>query len=112
MIKKQTITTITCPVYPLPFITAVLLHQTDNINHSPYCCNGRAGQSQNKILMKVKHQCAKKVVSDSLGLEDFVIGLVIFVLNLPDGQVLFFGEIQITERLSSILVTKKDFGPS
>ena len=44
-------------------------------------------------------QLAKKVVSDSLGLVDFAIGLVIFVLNLPDGQVLFFGEIQITEGL-------------
>ena len=44
-------------------------------------------------------QCAKKVVSDSLGLVDFAIGLVIFVLNLPDRQVLFFGEIQITEGL-------------
>ena len=49
--------------------------------------------------MKVKHQCAKKVVSDSLGLVDFAIGLVIFVLNLPEGQVLFFGEIQFTEGL-------------
>ena len=44
-------------------------------------------------------QRAKKVVSDSLGLVDFAIGLVIFVLNLPDGQVLFFEEIQITEGL-------------
>ena len=44
-------------------------------------------------------QSAKKVMSDSPGLVDFVIRLVIFVLNLPDGQVLFFGEIQITERL-------------
>ena len=49
--------------------------------------------------MKVKHQCAKKVVSNSLGLVDFAIGLVIFVLNLPKGQVLYFGEIQITEGL-------------
>ena len=38
-------------------------------------------------------QRAKKVMSDSPGLVDFVIGQVIFVLNLPDGQVLFFGEI-------------------
>ena len=30
-------------------------------------------------------------MSDSLGLVDFVIGLVIFVLNLPDGQVFVFG---------------------
>ena len=44
-------------------------------------------------------QRAKKVVSDSLGLVDFTVWLVIFVLNLPDGQVLFFGEIQITEGL-------------
>ena len=86
-------------MYPFSFVTAVLPHQTDNINHSPYCCNGRACQSQNKILMKVKHQCAKKVVSDSLGLVDFAIGLMIFVLNLPEGQVLYFGEIQITEGL-------------
>ena len=41
----------------------------------------------------------KKVVSDSPGLVDFAIGLVIFVLNLPDGQVLSFGEIQFTEGL-------------
>ena len=39
-------------------------------------------------------QCAKKVVSDSLGLVDFAIGLVIFVLNLPDGQVLFLGKFK------------------
>ena len=44
-------------------------------------------------------QRAKKVVSDSLGLVDFATGLVVFVLNLPDGKVLFFGEIQITEGL-------------
>ena len=33
---------------------------------------------------------AKKIVSDSLGLVDFAIGLVTFVLNLPDRPVLFF----------------------
>ena len=38
-------------------------------------------------------------MSDSPGLVDFAIGLVIFVLNLHDGRVLFFGEIQITEGL-------------
>ena len=31
------------------------------------------------------YQHAKKVVSDSLGLVDLAIGLVIFVLDLPDG---------------------------
>ena len=44
-------------------------------------------------------QRAKKVVSDSPRLVDFAIGLVSFVLNLPDGQVLLWGEIQITEGL-------------
>jgi len=47
-------------------------------------------------------------VSDSPGLVDFAIGLVILVLNLPDGQVLFFEEIQITEELLS----KKGFRAS
>ena len=41
-------------------------------------------------------QCAKKVMSNSPGLVDFAIGLVIFALNLPNRQVLFFGEIQIS----------------
>ena len=35
-------------------------------------------------------QHAKTVVFDNLGLVDFAIGLVIFVRNLPDRQVLFF----------------------
>ena len=47
----------------------------------------------------LQEQRAKKVVSDSPGLVDFAIGIVILVLNLPDGQVLFFGEIHITEGL-------------
>ena len=38
-------------------------------------------------------------MSDSAGLMDFAIELVIFVLNLHDGQVQFFGEIEITEGL-------------
>ena len=44
-------------------------------------------------------QRARKVMSDNPGLADFAIGLVIFVLNLPDGQVLFFGGNSKTERL-------------
>ena len=44
-------------------------------------------------------QRAKKVMSDNPGLVDFAIGLVIFVLNLPHRQVLFFWKIQITEGL-------------
>ena len=44
-------------------------------------------------------QRAKKDLSNSLGLVDFAIWLVIFVFNLPDGQVLFLGKIQIAEGL-------------
>ena len=39
-------------------------------------------------------QHAKKVVSDSLGLVDFAYGLVNSVFNLPNGQVMFFEEIE------------------
>ena len=40
------------------------------------------------------HQHAKKVVSDILGLVDFVIGLVNSVFNLPEGQVMYFEEFE------------------
>ena len=43
-------------------------------------------------FVQYKREHAKKVVSDSPGLVDFATGLVIFVLNLPDGRVLFFEE--------------------
>ena len=46
--------------------------------------------SNNIICMYI--QRAKKVMSDSLGLVDFAIGLVNSVFNLPDGQVMFFEE--------------------
>ena len=42
----------------------------------------------------VLHQCAKKVVSDSPGLVDFAIGQMNSVFNLPDGQVMLFGEFE------------------
>ena len=44
--------------------------------------------------MTVLTQHAKKVVSDSLGLVNFVIGLVNSVFNLPNGQVMFFEEFE------------------
>ena len=37
-------------------------------------------------MLPLRIQRAKKVVSDSLGLVDFAIGLVNSVLNLPNGQ--------------------------
>ena len=41
------------------------------------------------LVLILQYQRAKRVVSDSPGLVDFAIGLVIFVLNLPDRQELF-----------------------
>ena len=40
---------------------------------------------------EVVSQCAKKVVSDSPGLVDFAIRLVIRILNLPNVQMNFLG---------------------
>ena len=45
-------------------------------------------------------QHAKKVVSDSLGLEDFAVGLVNSVLNLPDQQVIFWGGFKLQKKCS------------
>ena len=42
--------------------------------------------------MSIQH--AKRVVSNSSGLVDFAIGLVNSVLNLSDGQVMFFEELE------------------
>ena len=50
-------------------------------------------------IKDLSQQRTKKVVSDSPGLVDFAIGLVISVLDLPDGQVNFWAGIQITEEL-------------
>ena len=50
---------------------------------------------QNPWNVKIDHiQCAKKVLFDSPGLVDFAIGLVNFVFNLPNGQVMFFEEFE------------------
>ena len=50
-------------------------------------------------------QCAKKVVSNSVGLVDFAIRLVNSVFNLPDGQV------KNKRTVKSILLVKKFLGP-
>ena len=42
-----------------------------------------------------KWQSAKKVVSDSPGLVDFAFRLVNSILNLPDGQVNFWGKFKL-----------------
>ena len=50
-------------------------------------------------------------MSDSPGLVDFVIGLVIFVLNLPDGQVFVFGNSNY-RRIVINPADQKGFGAS
>ena len=55
-------------------------------------------------------QGAKKVVSNSRGLMDFVIGLVNSVLNLPDGQVKFLRNSNYRRTVKSILLIKKFLG--
>ena len=54
---------------------------------------GNRGVINSVLFFIMRH--AKKVVSDGLGLVDFAIGLVIFVLNLPNGQVSFFGKFKL-----------------
>ena len=46
------------------------------------------------LIYPMDSQRAKKVVSDSLGLVDFAIGLVNSVFNLPDWHVMFFEEFE------------------
>ena len=60
---------------------------------------GCIGKRQTKEITILNDQHAKKVVSDSPGLVDFATGLVIPILNLPKGQMKFFGGIEITEKL-------------
>ena len=60
--------------------------------------------------MTRKNQRAKKVMSDSPGPVDFAIGLVIFVLNLPDGQVLFFWGNSKYRRIAINPANQKGFG--
>ena len=49
--------------------------------------------SGRSVLTNGKHR-VKKEVSDSLGLVDFAIRLVNSVFNFPDGQVMFFEELE------------------
>ena len=55
-------------------------------------------------------QRAKKVVSDSPGLMDFVIGLVNSVFDLPDEQVMFLSNSNKGRTVKSILFVKKLLG--
>ena len=55
-------------------------------------------------------QRAKKVMSNSPGLVDFTIGLVIFVLNLPDRQVFVFGKFKLKKDCNQSCQSKRVLG--
>ena len=60
-----------------------------------------------KNKMNMAHhfsQCAKKVVSNSLGLVDFAIGLINSLLNLPDGQMKFFEGFKLQKWEINLLI--------
>ena len=48
-------------------------------------------------------------MSDSPGLVDFAVGLVIFVLNLPDGQELFGGKFKLQKDCNPSCQSKRVF---
>ena len=58
------------------------------------------------------NQHAKKVVSNSLGLVDFAIGLVNFELNLNDGQVKFFERFKLKKNCEINPAHQNVFGAS
>ena len=63
------------------------------------------------LLCHKLNQRAKKAVSDSPGLVDFVIGLVNSVLNLPDEEVKFLRNSNFRTTVKSICLLKR-FGAS
>ena len=63
----------------------------------------------NSLSVK-KNQCAKKVMSYSLRLVDFTIGLVNYVLNLPDGQVMFLREFKLQMNGKQFVSSKNSWG--
>ena len=67
------------------------------------------------VLWVGEHVChqqlGKKVVSDSAGLVDFAISLVIFVLDLPNTSAVFWGNSNY-RRIVTNPANQKDFGAS
>ena len=55
-------------------------------------------------------QRAKKVLSGSLALVDFAIGLVYFALNLPNGQVKFFEKFKLQKNCNQSCLSKSFLG--
>ena len=64
-------------------------------DHKVLVASTRSSKQLNDSVIFTFRQRAKKVVSYSPGLVDFVFRLVNSVLNLPDGQVNFFGKFKL-----------------
>ena len=64
------------------------------------------------LSKKNTSQRAKKVVSNSLGLVDFAIGLVNSILNLPDGLVKCFEEFKLQKNYEINSAHQSVFGAS
>ena len=78
--------------------------------------NGKTARLPGRTVMPLLHLgnsgcllCAKKVVSDSLGLVDFAIGQVNSVLILPDGLVTFFDEFNLQKNCKNQFYSSKSF---
>ena len=65
-------------------------------------CNSRSG--------KLHFQRAKKGLSDSLGLVDFAIGLVILFLTCPTGKCCFLGKFKLQEDCNQSCKSKRVLG--
>ena len=65
-------------------------------------CNSRSG--------KLHFQRAKKGLSDSLGLVDFAIGLVILFLTCLTGKCCFFGKFKLQEDCNQSCKSKRVLG--
>ena len=86
-------------IYDFHYYSFIIKHSVCHSDRRPYKPPALALLSLYHMSDGNKVKVKLKVVPVRPGLVDFAIGLVIFVLNLPDGQVLFFWEIQITEGL-------------
>ena len=62
-----------------------LLFHLQQLKFQEFCGKWKIPLTSVSFPKSMPLQRAKKVLSDSPGLVDFAIGLVIFVLNLPDG---------------------------
>ena len=79
-----------------PFDDAYLFNSKESTQRILHECGYSGIQNFSLSVRKYisRKQSAKKVVSDSLGLVDFAIGLVNSVSYLPDGQVMSFEEFE------------------